>query len=154
MFRDLKDESLFFNKDSCLFFVEREVIEIDSTRDAKKVDAEEVAKKVMKFNAIRDADEVVKVTTKILQSSFSSSDVVSLMIRSSIIKSFSTRSLIEAFSTRSLTEDVIAFRCREFFFAFVVALMTKTVNSSTYLFSQSLDQFIEIARKSTTIFIK
>ncbi len=140
MFRDLKDDSLFFNTDSCLFLVEREVVELSSIRNAKKV-----AEKIIEFDAIRDANEVVSVTTKILESSFFSSDVDSSMIRSSIVKSFAMRSLIE---------DVIILCCLEFFFAFVVALMTRIVNSSTYLFSQFLDQFIEIARKSSTVFIK
>jgi hypothetical protein len=140
MFCDFKDDSLFFNTDSCLFLVEREIVELNSIRDA-----EEVAKEIIEFDAIRDANEVVNVTTKILKSSFFSSDIDSSMIRFSIVKSFAMRSLIE---------DVIILRCFEFFFAFVVALMTRIVNFSMYLFSQFLDQFIEIVRKSSTIFIK
>jgi hypothetical protein len=33
-------------------------------------------------------------------------------------------------------------------------LMTKAINFSAYLFNQSFDQFIEIWRKFSTIFIK
>ncbi len=141
MFRDLKNDSLFFNIDSCLFLVEREIVELNSIRDAKRV-----AKKVIKFDTIGDAHEIMNVITKILKSSFFPSNVVVFsIIRFSIKKSFSTKSLIE---------NVIIFRCLEVVFAFVVTLLTRTINSSTYLFNQFLDQFIEIARKSLTIFIQ
>ncbi len=62
MFRDFKNDSLFFNTDSCFFLVERKIVELSSIRDAKKI-----AKKVIQFDAIRDANEVMSVTTKILK---------------------------------------------------------------------------------------
>ncbi len=105
MLRDLKNESSFFNKESCLFLVEREVIEVDATRDA---------------------DEVMKTTKTLLESSFFSSEFAFSIIRFSIVKSFSMKLFFDEAKT---------FCHLEFFFAFVVTSMTRTINFSTYLFN-------------------
>jgi hypothetical protein len=122
MLRDFKNELSFFNKESCLFFVERKVIEIDVTRDA---------------------DEIMKTTKTILESSFFSSEFVFLMIKSLIVKSFLMRLFFDELM-KIFFDEVRFFRRLEFFFAFVVTLMTKAINFSAYLFNQSFDQFIEI----------
>jgi hypothetical protein len=52
MLRDLKDESLFFKMNSCLFLAKREVVEFAIICDAKKI---------VKTDANRDAKEIIKV---------------------------------------------------------------------------------------------
>jgi hypothetical protein len=136
--RDFKNESLFFKLNSCLFLAKREIVEFAITCDAEKI---------VRTNTNRDAKKimrVMKITRTINDSrraktSLSSIDSIFLMMRFSIVKLL-------------FIADVISRRFD--FFAFVIAFMTRTINSSTYLFNQSLDQFIEIARKFSTIFIK
>ncbi len=122
MLRDLKDESSFFNKESCLFLVKREIFEVD---------------------AIRDSNEIMKTIKTILESLFFSNEFIFSMIRSSIMKSFSMKLFFNELM-KLFSDDAKTLRRFEIFFAFVVTSMTKTINFSAYLFSQFLDQFIEI----------
>jgi hypothetical protein len=95
----------------------------------------------------------VKTTKAIFESSFFSSEFVFSMIKSSIMKSFSMKLFFDELM-KLFSDDAKTFRRLEIFFAFVVTSMTKAINFSAYLFNQSFDQFIEIWRKFSTIFIK
>jgi hypothetical protein len=53
MLRDFKDESLFFKMNSCFFLVTREIVEIVTIDDAEKV---------VKIEAIRDAQKMMRMT--------------------------------------------------------------------------------------------
>jgi hypothetical protein len=132
--RYFKNESLF-NMNSCFFLLKWKIVEIVTTRDAKKV---------VKIETIRNAKKIMKMTRITNESWCVESSFFSIAFASSMMKS-SIKWLL-------LIVDIIVYRFD--FFAFVVACITRTIDFSTYLFSSSLDQFIEIARKFFTIFIR
>jgi hypothetical protein len=98
----------------------------------------------VKIEAIRDAQKMMRMTKTTNEFWCAESSFFSIAFAFSMMKS-STEILL-------FVVDVIARRFD--FFALIVAYMTKTVNFSTYLFNQSFDQFVEIARKFSIVCIK
>ncbi len=135
MLCDYKNESLFFKMNSCFFFVTRKIVKIVTIDDAKKI---------VKIETIRNAKKIMKMTKIINESWCVKSSFFSIAFVFSMMR-FLTEILL-------FVVDVIIRRFN--FFALIVVYMTRIINFSTYLFNQSFDQFVEIARKFSIICIK